>query len=135
MFHNEDGDFWIFFIKNNFDLCNQNQQRIDPLSMNRDFFISIPVQWNINFQNNEAQRRILGQQGKFFMRSHLNMFKPLETDNNYSPLLKRYKIPKAYKADILEELKAENYNDITVYKSHKLRMKIIKKIIEKRVLT
>lgn len=134
MFHNEDGDFWVFFVKDSFNLSNQNQESTDPISIGKDWFVSIPVQWNNNFQNNEAQRRMLGQQGKFFIRNDSNVFTPLEKDSTYIPLLKRYKVPKAYKAKILQALNTENYIDYTVYKSQNIRMKIIKWIIEKKLL-
>lgn len=133
MFHNEDGDFWIFFVKDTFNLSTQNQESTDPISIVQDWFVSIPVQWNANFQDNEAQRRILGQQGKFFIRSKSNVFTPLEKDSKYIPFLKRYKVPKVCKVKILQALNNENYTDKTVYKLHNIRMKIIKKIIEKRL--
>lgn len=134
-FHNEDGTLWVFFAKDKFNLSTQRQENIDPISISQDWFVSIPVNWNINFQTNEAQRRILGQQGKFFIRSESNTHTAMEKDGQYIPLLKKYKVPKECKASILDALRAENYTNRTVYKSQNMRMKVIKWIIEKRLMT
>lgn len=133
-FHNEDGDLWVFFAKDSFNLTAQNQEHTDPISIVQDWFANIPIMWNTHFQNNEPQRRMLGQQGKFFIRNNSNTFTPMEKDCKYIPLLKRYLVPKACKASILSTLKSQNYTDDTVYKSHSIRMKITKWIIERRLL-
>lgn len=128
-FHNVDGDLWVFFSKDCFNIGFLNREAVDPIAINRDFFVNMPVHWNKNFESNVNQRRILGQQGKFFIRPYTNTFTPLEDDPNYQPLLRRYKIPSASKKSILENLYAENYTDRTIYKARSIRMKFMKSII------
>lgn len=131
-FHNVDGDLWAFFAKDCFNIGSLNQEASDPLAITRDFFVNIPIHWNKNFESNVNQRRILGQQGKFFIRPYTNTFTPLEDDSNYQPLLRRYKIPSASKKSILESLYIENYTDCTIYKATSIRMKFMKSIIVKK---
>jgi len=131
-FHNQDGDLWVLFAKDSFNIRCLNQQANDPLSITRDFFISIPIQWNKNFETNESQRRILGQQGKFFIRSITKTNTPLEEDSAYQQLLKRYRIPSTSKKCILQELYDLNYTDCTIYKSSNVRMTCIKNLLVKK---
>jgi len=125
---NKDGDFWIFFVPDKFNIHNQPEiiSSIKPLQNDKDLFISIPVHWNKNYEKNEPQRNMLSQQGKFFIRSLLQSLIPLENETFFQKYLLRYKIPAANKNKILEELTQLNYSNHTIYKTVNKTMNDIK---------
>jgi hypothetical protein len=125
---NQDGDFWIFFVPDKFNIHNQPEiiSSIKPLQNDKDLFISIPVHWNKNYEKNEPQRNMLSQQGKFFIRSLLQSLIPLEDETFFQKYLLRYKIPAANKNKILEELTQLNYSNHTIYKTVNKTMNDIK---------
>lgn len=125
---NKDGDLWVFFVPDEFNIYNQNQNVSDikPFQTDKDLFINIPIHWSNNYEKNEPQRNMVSQQGKFFIRTLENSLKPLEEEVIYQKYLLRYKIPTNHKEHILQELTALNYSKETIYKTIDQEMKQIK---------
>lgn len=114
----EDGDFWVFFIPDNLNIkCQQSLSAITALETKQDYFVNIPVQWNVNFEKNEPQRNMLSQQGKFFLRPVDTSLTPLEEEPDYDKYLLRYRVPAEFKGKILNDLKELNYTKENIYKT------------------
>lgn len=125
---NKDGDLWVFFVPDEFNIYNQLERTssIKPFQAEKDLFINIPTFWNEKYEINEPQRNILNQQGKFFMRNILKSLTPLEEDQQYQKYLWRFTIPASSKNKILIELGQLNYSKVTIYKTFDKKMNSIK---------
>jgi FRG domain len=135
---NNDGDLWIFFVPDEFNIYNQteNLSNIKPFQADKDLFINIPIHWSNNYEKNEPQRNMVRQQGEFFIRSLSQTLTPLEDEAYYKKYLLRYRIPATDKEKILQELTELNYSNETIYKTVDEVMKLIKdKLIEENNLT
>lgn len=134
----KDGDLWIFVVPDEFNIYSKTEYLSDikPFKTDNDLFINIPYHWSNNYEKNEAQRNMVSQQGKFFVRNLFQALIPLEDESFYHKYLFRYKIPATDKEKILHELTELNYSNETVYKTVDETMNAIKdKIIDDNMLT
>jgi hypothetical protein len=130
-YYTQDGDFWIFCTKDYLNLENTEQKSLDPFTIERDYFLNIPVKFHRNFESDISQRRILSQQGKFLVQTNGKTKIPMEHDPEYQFFLKRLKVPSFSKKIILKDLEYEGYTECNLYKSSNQILKIlINKIFE-----
>ncbi len=112
--HNMDKDGALFMVQTNLQSIFDE---IDLIKRDSDMFnfLSIPVNWNKDFNKQEGQKRVLRQIGKFFIPANKDINKSIDDTCDVSYYIIKLKIPKEMKQSLHEHFQNCNMNFDKMY--------------------
>lgn len=113
-----DGQFWILLTP--LEIFKTDGEEIEyfkehPFAKTESILLNAAFYWNDDHDMQIGERRQEGQFGRFFISSQENSLLPMEDNPTLNKHLRKYVIPKEFKALLRDYLLKLNYNYDSVY--------------------
>lgn len=112
MYHGQDGSLWIYFClrENIFNVENINEiTAINPLDFNGNAMINTPQYMFDNLFDIIGEKRMVRQNGRFWVQSIERCTHPLNEQREFAPYLREIIIDGASKSSIKQELSERGF--------------------------